>query len=261
MVATLIAAFLVLAFVALRFTGAGDLLFAKLRPRPRDRGEELRPFLILPVIGEEPSARSVPIGAPKSASAVWNTPAPAWHGATHGGNHDDNRDDNRDESPDIVAHDEPLPLPLSQPARVMVREAARAIPVMPLADTPAGATVVFQRPSDHPVQILPGRFKVVAGEPRREDIRFIGQVGTDVRLMIGRNVGEPHEVVTLQSPTVSRRHAQLQFADGYWVISNLSETNPIIVNDETLDRVGRAHRLIDGDRVELGEVMLRFHAQ
>jgi hypothetical protein len=40
----------------------------------------------------------------------------------------------------------------------------------------------------------------------------------------------------------------------------LSETNPVIVNDEALDHIGRAHRLIDGDRVELGEVVLQFHA-
>jgi hypothetical protein len=193
MVVTLIVTFIALAFVAILFREPGDLLLAKLRPRPRDRGEEMRnkllPFLIMPVTSQELSVPSLPIGAAKSASPVQNTPRPAWHGAANGARTDD------------VADEEWLP---PRPGRATVRETARTIPVTPLADAPGEATVVFQRPVDRPVQILPGRFEVVAGDPSREDIRFIGQMDTEARLMIGRNVGAPHKVVTLQSPTVSR---------------------------------------------------------
>jgi hypothetical protein len=43
-------------------------------------------------------------------------------------------------------------------------------------------------------------------------------------------------------------------------VANLSQTNPVIVNDEELSGVDRERPLVDGDRIELGEVVLRFHA-
>ena len=35
----------------------------------------------------------------------------------------------------------------------------------------------------------------------------------------------------------------------------------VVVNDEALSRKGSSRPLADGDRVELGEVILRFHAR
>lgn len=128
-------------------------------------------------------------------------------------------------------------------------------------DRPDGATIVFRRPLDEPVQ-LPGRLKIIAGETGRDDIRFVGNVGERPQIVIGREMGPPNRTVTLNSPTVSRRHAQMEFVDGRWRIANLSRTNPVMVNDEILSPGrGVVRTLTDGDRIELGEVVLRFSAK
>jgi pSer/pThr/pTyr-binding forkhead associated (FHA) protein len=98
----------------------------------------------------------------------------------------------------------------------------------------------------------------MAGGERTEEIRLFGLIGEPVRVTLGREQGPPHRTVTLRSPTVSRRHARLDFADGVWRIRNLSRTNPVVVNDRTLDDPAATLALADGDRIELGEVVLQF---
>lgn len=66
------------------------------------------------------------------------------------------------------------------------------------------------------------------------------------RLLIGRH---PACDVVVADPSVSRRHAQLTFRDGIWVLQDLASTNGTAVNGE---RVGRA-ALHSGDLVELGD--------
>jgi hypothetical protein len=120
------------------------------------------------------------------------------------------------------------------------------------------ATVVFHRPVDEPVQILPGRLRILSGEAAGEDLRLFSRIGEPPQIVVGRETGPPHRHITLHSPTVSRRHARMDFADGHWTITNLSRTNPVLVNDRVLANGGSSRKLSDGDRIELGEVALRF---
>jgi hypothetical protein len=46
-----------------------------------------------------------------------------------------------------------------------------------------------------------------------------------------------------------------------WSLTNLSTTNPVSINGVALPGEGTAIDLVDGDRVEMGEVTFRFHAQ
>jgi len=119
-------------------------------------------------------------------------------------------------------------------------------------------TLRFYRPGEHTVQLLPGRLVVVAGAGHRE-IRFVRIPGQPPHLILGREAGSSPAHVGLGSPTVSRRHARLDYANGQWEIRNLSQTNPLVVNDELSD-TDVARPLVDGDRLELGEVVLRFHS-
>ena len=48
-------------------------------------------------------------------------------------------------------------------------------------------------------------------------------------------------------------------SEGRWMIANLSETNPLRLNGLELASDSAAVPLSDGDVIELGEVMLRFH--
>jgi predicted component of type VI protein secretion system len=79
-------------------------------------------------------------------------------------------------------------------------------------------------------------------------------------LILGRDPGDSAQHVCLRSNTVSRQHARFAFQNGQWVVSNLSQTNPVVINDEELSARDGVRRLADGDRLELGEVVLRFHA-
>lgn len=122
-------------------------------------------------------------------------------------------------------------------------------------------TVRFRRPSEEPVQLLPGRLEVLSGESKHREIRFVRIPGEPLQLVVGRDPGTPSpRHVTLQSSTVSRQHARFEFADGRWAVANLSHTNPVIVNDEHLTDASGERTLTDGDRIELGEVVLRFRA-
>lgn len=119
-------------------------------------------------------------------------------------------------------------------------------------------TVRFRRPSDEPVQLLPGRLEVLAGEPRHREIRFVRVPGRPAELILGREPGDTPQHVALSSTTVSRRHARFAFLDGRWSVMNLSRTNPIVINGEELLSNDAIYELHEGDRLELGEVILRF---
>lgn len=129
-------------------------------------------------------------------------------------------------------------------------------------EEPDSATIVFRRPLEEPMQLLPGRLKVIAGEDGRDEIRFMGSIGQRAEIIVGREVGPPQRFITLRSATVSRRHARMDFVDGQWRITNLSKTNPVMVNDEMLSAGRNTTRpLADGDQIELGEVIMRFSAR
>jgi pSer/pThr/pTyr-binding forkhead associated (FHA) protein len=122
-------------------------------------------------------------------------------------------------------------------------------------------TVRFLRPGEEPVQILPGRLEVLAGETKYKEIRFLRIPGEPAELILGREPGVSPQAFTLQSETVSRRHARFAYSNGRWAVTNLSRINPVVVNDERMVDTTVERPLADGDRVELGEVILRFHSR
>jgi hypothetical protein len=119
-------------------------------------------------------------------------------------------------------------------------------------------TVRFLRPGEEPLEILPGRLEVLSGETKHREIRFVRIHGEPAELILGRESSRSPQTVELESQTVSRRHARFAYANGRWAVTNLSRTNPIVVNDERIEDKSIERSLADGDRVELGEVVLRF---
>ena len=71
------------------------------------------------------------------------------------------------------------------------------------------------------------------------------------KMVIGRL---PDCDITLDDPSVSRRHAEVSGHGGRWTIADLGSTNGVKLNGE---RVQTAN-LSDGDRLELGNVKLSF---
>jgi hypothetical protein len=112
---------------------------------------------------------------------------------------------------------------------------------------------------------LPGRLEVqTAGSsgPRPgEVIRFPARRQGDGTVILGRDDGPSGATVKVPAESVSRRHARMQFENGRWKISNLSRTNPTLVNGEELIVTDGARWLYDGDIIEMGEMVFRFHDQ
>lgn len=167
---------------------------------------------------------------------------------------------------------EPFQQPLSQPMY------APAPPPPEATTQPAGVQRVngkgggngdgdalpkVQRPAERTLQFLPGRFEVVAGgKGLGSEIRFVRTGGPDgSTITIGRSEGPAYRHIQLDVPTVSRRHAHMRWDGSRWSLTNLSATNPVSINGVALPGEGTAIDLVDGDRVEMGEVTFRFHAQ
>lgn len=61
--------------------------------------------------------------------------------------------------------------------------------------------------------------------------------------------------IVLADSNVSRRHAELRRDDSGWVLMDLGSTNGTLVNG----KLGREHRLADGDKLSFGTTELLFH--
>lgn len=88
-----------------------------------------------------------------------------------------------------------------------------------------------------------------------------------LRVVEGPGAGRRHRVkastvigrlpecdITLDDPSVSRRHARLTGERGRWRVEDLGSTNGVKVNGEAVEQ----RDLADGDRLELGSVHLAF---
>lgn len=124
-----------------------------------------------------------------------------------------------------------------------------------------GHSLRFYRPAEGTLQFLPGRLEVIEGRDAGHEIRFVKTAGagadSDI-ITFGRLEGPPYRHIQLREPTVSRQHARMLLRDGKWHLENLSGTNPVVVNGEALTGHGASVPLVNGDRVEMGEVTFRF---
>ena len=139
--------------------------------------------------------------------------------------------------------------------------AAPAVPSNGSGATPMQTPDPVRRPQptmEGTLQLLPGRFEVVGGMDGGRDIRFVRGPGAVPEVTLGRGEGPMYRHVQLPAQTVSRMHARMRFENGRWHIANLSPTNPLVINGEPLNADGASRTLAEGDRVELGEVVLRF---
>jgi hypothetical protein len=112
------------------------------------------------------------------------------------------------------------------------------------------------------LQFLPGRFEVVEGRDIGQEIRFVRAPGAEAtQVTFGRTEGPAYRHVQLFEPTVSRHHARMILDGRAWQLINLSRTNPVVVNGAPMQGEGAHVVLADGDRVEMGEVVFRFHSK
>lgn len=136
-----------------------------------------------------------------------------------------------------------------------------ARPTIPEPQGVTGTTVKIHRPPAGTLKILPGHFEVVAGEGELKEIRFYKLPTQAVpEVTFGRLAGPPYSHVQLNLPTVSGRQAKLTLDQRSWKLTNFAPptSNPTRVNGRDLG-VDETVTLTEGDRVEMGEVVLLFH--
>jgi hypothetical protein len=127
-----------------------------------------------------------------------------------------------------------------------------------VAEMIQGSALRFHRPADHARPFLPGVLRVSEGPDTGIELRFVRLTGNEPPVVtFGRSEGPPFRHVQLLEPTVSRAHARLTYQDDGWYLTNLSRTNPVLLNRIPLvDEQGA--RLQDGDRVEMGALAFRY---
>jgi hypothetical protein len=94
------------------------------------------------------------------------------------------------------------------------------------------------------------RATALGTSPRLPLLLVLDRIDSD-RLLVGRH---PACDVVVADPSVSRRHAQLTFRDGVWMLQDLGSTNGTTVNGE---RVGRT-TLRAGDVISLGSQAIQL---
>jgi hypothetical protein len=121
------------------------------------------------------------------------------------------------------------------------KERSAAAPAAPV-ERESAKTSVMQAPTSTPAT---ARLKIMSGtdDGQEHTVKDSGVIG---RL--------PECEITLQDPSVSRRHARLARTDDRWEIEDLGSTNGVKLNGAS---VGRA-TLTDGDTLELGNVRAAF---
>jgi hypothetical protein len=159
----------------------------------------------------------------------------------------------------------PLVFDVRDPRPVDFRPASFRHPPPPTPPPPHPSPAEAERTTymprvERPVEYFPGRLEIESGHRRGETIRFRRTHGNSTRITLGRGDGPPDTHIKLPAETVSRHHASMQFENGRWRITNLSRTNPTIVNGEELIAAEGGRWLEDGDVIEMGEIVLRFRA-
>jgi two-component system cell cycle response regulator len=110
----------------------------------------------------------------------------------------------------------------------------------------SGNRTAVAAPSDHPAKAGRPVLVVIAGA---ELGRRIDLDAGDVE--IGREEGL---TLHIDSELVSRRHASVQRIGGQLVVADAGSTNGTFVNEQKI----RAHRLVDGDQIRVGKVVLKY---
>ena len=140
---------------------------------------------------------------------------------------------------------------------LLVLVAALAIVLTVLPRSPAPARSKTQPQMEGTLTILPGRFLVEEGEADVE-LRLVRTSASErEETTIGRDPGPLYRHVQLRAPSVSTRHAKLVCDKGGYTIVNYSRTNPTRVNGDPLSE-NASRRLVDRDRIEIGEVAMTF---
>ena len=150
---------------------------------------------------------------------------------------------------------------LKKPVVINIPSRSAAPPPTPEGPAPAewtdGGVVHAGQPPAGALDVLPGRFLVDEGD-RQTELRIFRTASAErVETTIGRDPGPPYRHIQLLPASVSGKHAKLVFDKGRYSLINYARTNPTRVNGEEIEENG-SRRLVDNDRIEIGEVVMTY---
>ncbi len=150
---------------------------------------------------------------------------------------------------------------LKKPVVINVPSRSAAPPPLPEGPAPAawtdGDVVHAGQPPAGVLDTLPGRFLVDEGDRETEIRIFRTAPGERVETTIGRDPGPAYRHIQLLPASVSGKHAKLVFDKRSYSIINYARTSPTRVNGEELEE-NASRRLVDGDRIEIGDVAMTY---
>ncbi len=76
------------------------------------------------------------------------------------------------------------------------------------------------------------------------------------RITVGRATSKTAWEVSLQDPSVSRPHAQLELTNGVWILRDMGSANGTLINGSPVSEKGR--HLSDGDLIAFGTTLALF---
>ena len=96
-----------------------------------------------------------------------------------------------------------------------------------------------------------GRLIITTGPQEGQSIPLLVSCVT-----VGRATSKTAWEVSLQDPSVSRPHAQLELADNVWILRDMGSANGTLVNGSPVSEKGR--HLSDGDLIAFGTTLVLF---
>jgi hypothetical protein len=144
------------------------------------------------------------------------------------------------------------------------RSAAPPPPPVPEGPAPAGWTdgnvVRAGQPPAGTLDFVPGRFLIEEGDRQTELRIFRTAPGERVETTIGRDAGAPYRHIQLLPESVSGKHAKLVYDRKSYSLINYARANPTRINGEEMEE-NASRRLVDGDRIEIGEVVITYREE
>ena len=151
---------------------------------------------------------------------------------------------------------------LKKPVVINIPSRSAAPPPPPGGPAPAGWTdgggAHAGQPPAGELDVLPGRFLIEDGDQQVELRIFRTAPGDRVETTIGRDPGPTYRHIQLLPASVAGKHAKLVFDRRSYSLINYARANPTRVNGEEIEE-NASRRLVDNDRIEIGDVVMTFH--
>ncbi len=140
---------------------------------------------------------------------------------------------------------------------ILRRPSRAAAPALGAAPTPKAAPPRTEKLSEAEARALAGRPKTekIPGKPAQLTVLTGEKKGEDIFLVAENTIGSEKGNIRFKDRGVSGEHARINFVGNKYILTNVSLTNPTIVNGKAVEG---DHELKDKDEILMGTVKVKF---